>query len=109
MCHLVEPADAAFLASFEDTIGAALRDTGAPPLAYFVTETSANNYPALPVREGEHEFVWFSLFPDESAFDEHVAAFSRHGAEVSDALEHRLGRPPEVLRLSPTARSLVHG
>jgi hypothetical protein len=99
----------AFLAFFEDTIGAALRDTGAPPLAYFVTETSANNYPALPVREGEHEFVWFSLFPDESAFDEHVAAFSRHGAEVSDALEHRLGRPPEVLRLSPTARSLVHG
>jgi hypothetical protein len=74
-----------------------------------VAETSANNYPALPVREGEHVFVWFSLFPDESAFDEHVAAFSRHGAEVSDALEHRLGRPPEVLRLSPTARSLVHG
>lgn len=109
ICYLDEPADAAdFLAFFEGTLLPALRATGAPALAYLATETSANNYPALPIRD-ERVFAWFSLFPDESAYDEHVAALYKRGAEMSDALESRLERPPKVLRLSPTARSLLHG
>jgi quinol monooxygenase YgiN len=109
ICHPDAPEVADLLAFFEGALVPALKDTGAPPLAYFVTETSKNNYPALPVREDERVFVWFSLFADEAAYDRHIAAFSARAAEVSEALGRRLRRPPEVLRLSPTARSRVHG
>lgn len=63
-----------------------MEDAGAPPLAYLVTESSANSYPALTVREGERVFVWFSLFSDESAHEEHVSALSRRGGGTRTAL-----------------------
>jgi len=89
-----------------------LTDSGASILAYFITESSANTFPALPVREGEHVFVWFSRFPDEAACEDHAAALARspgwRGA-VSEALADRLKGSPEVLKLSPTARSLLRG
>jgi hypothetical protein len=30
----------------------------------------------LPVREGVNVFVWFSLFPDRAAWEQHSAAFA---------------------------------
>ncbi len=42
-------------------------------LAYFVTEDSPNNYPQLPVREGEYVFVWFAGFQDQEAYESHLA------------------------------------
>lgn len=107
ICYLDVPEEAGFLRFFEDVLGPMLTATGAPPLAYFVTETSTNNYPALPVRENERVFAWFSSFPDESAYETHVA--SERDAGIFDALERRLKLPPEVLKLSPTARSLLRG
>jgi hypothetical protein len=35
-------------------------------LATFVTEYSANTFPALPVREGEHAYVWCARYPTMS-------------------------------------------
>jgi NIPSNAP len=54
----------------------------------FVTEYSANTFPALPVREGEHVFVVF-------------------GARAGDtpSLAPLFARPPETLELVPTSRS----
>ncbi len=78
----------------------------------FVTESSANTFPALPVREGEHVFVWFSSFPHQAAYEHHVAALAqtqRWSGEILAALTRRLTGPPDVLRLSPTARSWLHG
>ena len=105
------PAGADFLDFFERELRPVVTDAGASILAYFVTEESANNYPALPVREGEQVFVWFSLFEDEAAFEQHAAALagSRRWREVSEALARRVAGPPEVRKLSPTARSLVRG
>lgn len=76
-----------------------------------MTEESANTFPALPVREGEQVFVWFSLFRDQAAYDEHIAALTRSQQwhdQVWEPLVRRLKADPEVLKLAPTARSLVH-
>jgi hypothetical protein len=102
------PPDASFVNFFEQTLKQTVTDTGASPLACFVTEDSENTFPALPVREGENVFVWFSRFNDPAAYELHVTALARssrwHG-EISKELVRRLKRAPEVLKLSPTARS----
>src|SRR5229473_1817640 len=79
-------------------------------LSSFVTEESANTFPALPVREGEQAFVWFSRFRDQAAYDEYVAALARSQEwhdQFWEPLARRLKAAPSVLKLSPTARSLV--
>jgi len=104
------PPDAGFVNFFEETLKPAVTDTGASILAYFVTEDSENTFPTLPVREGENVFVWFSRFNDPAAYDLHVAALARSPRwrdEISKELAIRLKRTPEVLKLSPTARSLL--
>jgi hypothetical protein len=85
---------------------------GAIISASFVTESSENTFPALPVRSGENVFVWFSIFPDLAAYENYLAALARSErwlGEVSTALTRYLKRAPEVLKLSPTARSQPHG
>ena len=99
-----------FVNFFEQTLKPAVTDTGASILAYFVTEDSDNTFPALPVREGENVFVWFARFNDQTAYELHVAALGRSPRwreEISEELARRLKRAPEVLKLSPTARSLL--
>ena len=106
------PPDTNFLDFFEGTLAPALTKSGASILSYFVTEESANTYPALPVREGEQVFVWFSRFRDQAAYDEHVAALARDQQwhnQVWEPMLCRLKADPEVLKLAPTPRSLVHG
>jgi quinol monooxygenase YgiN len=106
------PEDADFVDFFQRTIKLAVTETGATVFAYFVTENSPNTFPALPVREGGHVFVWFMRFRDQTAYERHVADLSRvkqWRGEVSEELARRLRRAPEVLRLSPTTRSQLHG
>ena len=106
------PLDANFLDFFESTLAPVLTRCGASLLSSFVTEESANTYPALPVREGEQVFVWFSRFRDQAAYDEHVTALARDQQwrnQVWEPMLCRLKADPEVLKLAPTARSLVHG
>ncbi len=66
--------------------------TDLPPLATFTTEYAENTFPALPVREGEHAFVWFARFDNQVALDKHLAT-------VDPAVT--------VLELAPTSRSLL--
>jgi len=108
ICHLDAPADSGFLEFFERALAPLLADAGAPARAMFVTEESPNNFPGLPIREGEHVFVWFSRFPDRAAYERHAAALAG-SPRWAGALASRLQRAPEVLRLSPTARSRLHG
>jgi hypothetical protein len=60
-------------------------------LGYFLTEASPNNFPALPVREGERVFIWFTGFPDQDAIDRALTSV----------------RADHLLRLAPTVRSLL--
>jgi len=105
------PPSTNFLDLFESTLAPALIKNGASILSSFVTEESANTFPALPVREGEQVFVWFSRFRDQAAYDEHVTALARSQQwhdQVWGPMVRYLKAAPEVLKLAPTARSLVH-
>ena len=104
------PVDAAFVQFFEKTVKPAVIGPGATVLAYFVTEHSENTFPALPVREGEDVFVWFARFNDVPAYERYLAALiqsPRWYDEISKELARRLRREPEILKLSPTTRSLL--
>jgi len=111
ICYFDAPVDDEFVAFFEREIKPALLESGAQVQASFVTETSANNF-RLPVREGEQVFVWLAGFPDAAAYERHVAAQanSPHWRDrIAGELRRRLLAPPEILRLSPTARSRLRG
>lgn len=99
--HLPEPADQSFVDHFDRSVLPALERTGAVPLARLVTEYAENNFPALPVRAGEHVFVWFASFPDPEAHADHA----RRLADLPDRPE--LPARQERLRLAPTPRSLL--
>jgi hypothetical protein len=98
VCRLGAPVDASLLDLFETTVAPALRDAGEPVLATFVTDDTPNDFPALPVREGDHVFVWFTRLARRAATP---------GNGTPTALEDRLVGPPETLRLEPTPRSLL--
>ena len=98
--------------SYTGGFGILAAKAGAKISACFVTENSENTFPALPVRIGENVFVWFSTFPNLAAYENHAAALSRSEqwrGQVSIALTGYLERAPEVLKLSPTARSQLRG
>jgi hypothetical protein len=104
------PPDARFVEFFENRLRPLLIDSGAPILAYFVTENSENTFPDLPVRKGENVFVWFARFSDPAAYQLHVGALARSPRwqdEIAKELMDHLSRAPEILKLSPTSRSLL--
>jgi len=106
------PVTADFVDFFEHTLKPVAKSLGGAVSAYFVTENSENTFPALPVREGENVFVWFSIFQDSVAYENYGAALSRSEqwrGEVLKGLAHYLRSAPEVLKLSPTARSQLRG
>jgi hypothetical protein len=101
-----------FLSFFQNKLKPVIEGAGASIPAYFVTEASANTFPKLPVREGENVFVWFATFRDQSAYEDLITRLNRMPQwqnELSKDLKRRLKREPEVLKLSPTERSQLHG
>lgn len=91
----------AALALFEAHVKSDLERRGISPIAWFVTETSPNNFPSLPVRSGEQVLVWFARFADEADQRDHRRSMD----EASKPLLLLRARDPEVLRLAPTSRS----
>jgi hypothetical protein len=102
ICPLDPKDTAAFSRFFDEAVEPVLSDAGAKVRARLVTEHSDNNYPALPVREGEEFFVWLSLFHDEHARDEQSKRIRR-----DDLLLDNLTGKLELHRLEPTGRSLL--
>ena len=92
ICHLEADAMGAFVERFRQTIPS-LESAAASVMGAFVTESSPNNFPTLPVREGETVLVWVTRFSQGDC------------SSPATGLEPLLQKPPEVLRLSPTARS----
>jgi len=97
--HLAAPVDDAFRGLVDD----ALTDAGVTPIARLETEPAENTFPRLPVRTGEHVFVWFARFDDADALRAAQARLS--ATERGHAFESRFKSPPERLVLTPTARS----
>ncbi|MGH8176505.1 MAG: NIPSNAP family protein [Steroidobacter sp.] len=96
---------------FAEEIRPEWEKAGASVVAELATETAANNFPRLPVREGERVFIWFSTFADQSTYDRHrsVLAASPSWRVVSGKLSLWTHQPIEILRLQPTARSRLQG
>ena len=95
ICHFDSPVTDAFVASFRDTMCPRCEAEGARIVAALVTESSTNTFPALPVREGENVFVWFSHFADTG---------SARILPLPPDLQRFLARPLEILQLRPTPR-----
>jgi quinol monooxygenase YgiN len=104
ICHPSRPVAEGFHGFFRRELGPALRATGADVIAAFATEPTPNNFPSLPIREGEEVFVWLSRFRSEAAHAGHLARF-----DLSGPLANRAKAAPETWRLSPTSRSLLNG
>lgn len=97
-----------FVAWFETEVIPVLGRSGIVPLAHFVTEPAVNTYPQLPVREGEHVFVWFAAFPDRAAYRSALTSLQAQEA-WNGAIVPRFAAlgPRQVLELEPTRRSLL--
>ncbi|GHO47963.1 NIPSNAP family containing protein [Ktedonospora formicarum] len=107
MYTLKTSADEQFITFFEQSIIPALREAGSTIQGYFVTEDAANTFPALPVREGEHIFVWVASF---ASYDDYLSTLrvgSHRTTTLAPALSKWLAKPEEVLELLPTRRSLL--
>jgi hypothetical protein len=99
-----------FAAFFDERMRPRLEAEGAQVLASFVSETSPNTFPRLPVREADRVFVWFARFDSaaaEAAFRAREAQASGWRDSAPEALLPAFARKPERLRLSPTARSAL--
>jgi NIPSNAP len=69
--YYLAASDTDFAAYFDSALAPALTAAGADIAAVFVSETAPNNFPRLPVREGEHVLVSFATFADELAYERH--------------------------------------
>jgi hypothetical protein len=94
---LPEPVDAAFEAHFDTAVRPALVAAGGAPIACLRTEYAENTFPALPVRTGEHAFVWLTRFGGTGDADVYCG-----GLAAAMAL---LPRVPQQVWLAPTGRS----
>jgi hypothetical protein len=106
--YLVEPAEDAFLAFFESTLAPRLRDGITPIDAYYITDPAQNNFPRLPVREGEWVLISFAIFETtvdcERSLGDIRALYRREPALWEHAATF-LTSPTEIVRMSPTLRS----
>ena len=104
--------DKNFSGFFQRQLKPELDKAGITVAASFVTETSPNNFPRLPVREGEYVFIWIATFAEAGDYQASVTRLeqSPHWHDtVAPELRQRLKSEPQVLRLTPAPRSLLHG
>jgi hypothetical protein len=100
---LERPADEALVARFAQQAIPLLRVRGVHVDGAFVTEPTPNTFTRLPVREGEHELVWFGSLENESASAAPSGALL--GESLTNAVASFGDRPPLLLELEPTSRS----
>ncbi|PJI95546.1 NIPSNAP protein [Acidovorax sp. 69] len=104
---LREPATPALLAFCRHRMTPTLLRGGARQVAWYCTETSANTFPRLPVREGEFVLVVLAVFGNEGALQS-LADSGAWARDVAPGLAPWLATTPETHRLQPTARSALH-
>ena len=106
--HYVERESLArFAAFFDGEMRPGLQAAGLVPFAQLQSSAEINNYPALPVREEDAVFVWFSRAQDPHDHRRRRASFllSDWRARAPAAVLRQLARKPEILMLAPTPGS----
>jgi NIPSNAP len=97
-----------FTRFFSHDLAPAYAAAGLPVRGAYVPESEPNNFPRLPVRQGEKVLVWITRVSGAAEY-ERATAKLRADAKWSATLLPRLAdfeeRAPQVLRLAPTPRS----
>jgi hypothetical protein len=93
-----QPVPAETMRVFTDVVAPRAAGAGVMPIALLVTEPRQNDFPRLPVREGENVVVSLARYDDETAYKAHAAA-------LTTALGDDPAGPPQTLRLEPAERS----
>ena len=97
-----------FAQFFESSGRSALQTAGIDVLGSYVPDPRPNDFPRLPVRQGEKLFVWFARVNRMKAYERAMQAFrggsarKQSGAMLIPQFEERSA---QVLRLQPTPRS----
>jgi quinol monooxygenase YgiN len=107
LCPLRAPADDALVHAFDQHIHSWWVGVGGDLLACWVTEPAANNFPRLPVREGEHVIAWLTRFDDEAAQRRHATLLAASGCLQRPEWRALLSGEATQLRLAPTPRSAL--
>ena len=105
--YLWQRPDEGFAAFFKDRFGPLLERMGLKIDAALVREESANNFPRLPVREGEKLFVWITRVDSEAAWKTALdrVASDPQWPQIESSLFNLEERPAQRLLLDPTPRS----
>jgi hypothetical protein len=106
-----QPVSSEFVHFFDEKMIPTLKKFGAIPIAYFGSETAPNNFPRLPVRENDHVFVWFAMYRDVPTYEKQSEKLNHSTAwkdTIENPLRQQLIKPPQILRLTPAPRSLLH-
>lgn len=101
-----------FATLFQKTLRHRLEAAGAKILAGYVSSAEANNFPRLPIRTGEHIYLSVAQFRSVAAYEtvqQRLATDAGWSKRLWPEAREQLSRDPEVLRLSPTSRSRLHG
>ena len=113
LCYLwKDPADPedGFARFFEHEVVPVIEAAGLPVIGSFIPERSPNNFPRLPVREGEKVFVWMTRAADADDWAlrwsacRHAPAWRALAPRWLDAQE----RAPQILRLRPSVGSALY-
>ena len=107
VCPLREPASDALVHAFDQCVHPWWVGVGGDLLACWVTEPAANNFPRLPVREGESVLAWLTRFDDEAAQLRHAALLQASGCLERAEWRDLLSGEATQLRLAPTPRSAL--
>ena len=107
ICPLRRPADDALVHAFDQCVHPWWVGVGGDLLACWVTEPAANNFPRLPVREGEPVIAWLARFDDEAAERRHAALLQASGCLAQAEWRAHLSGEATQLRLAPTPRSAL--
>ncbi|HEY2473554.1 MAG TPA: NIPSNAP family protein [Candidatus Cybelea sp.] len=101
-----QPVESDFFPFFEARFGPTMKNLGMELTACLVTERSPNNFPRLPIREDANAFVALGTFSDETSFKRYCESL-RLWEKTGDSFAQKLRGTVEILRLIPTARSLL--
>lgn len=104
-----DPAEG-FTEFFTTKLASELASAGLPVLGGYVTESTPNDFPQLPVRQHEKVFVWFTRAQNQAAYDQARSKLDARlgGSPVGQQLRDYQERATQILRLAPTTRSLLH-
>jgi hypothetical protein len=105
LCPLRAAPDEALLQGWDDFVRPAWIGAEGELLACLVSETAPNNFPRLPVREGEPVIAWFTRFADVDAQQRHATRVAASGCLSAPGWTTHLAGVPATTRLVATRRS----